>query len=38
MIQAGVETLHSEIHKLKLTWNKEENAAPVEEENCRTYS
>jgi hypothetical protein len=24
LIQAGAETLHSEIHKLKLIWNKEE--------------
>jgi hypothetical protein len=24
LIQAGGETLHSEIHKLKLIWNKEE--------------
>jgi hypothetical protein len=38
LIQAGGETLHSEIHKLfMLIWNKEEFASPVERVTC-TYS
>jgi hypothetical protein len=40
-IQAGGETLHSEIHKLiMLIWNKTRIASPVERVNCctRTYS
>jgi hypothetical protein len=39
LIQAGGETLHSEIHEfIKLIWNKEELPPPVEGINCRTYS
>jgi hypothetical protein len=39
LIQAGGESLHTEIHKLsKLIWNKKRIAIPVERISCLTYS
>jgi hypothetical protein len=38
LIQAGVETLHSEIHKLGVDVEQQRIALPVERVNCGTYS